>query len=310
MNRRLIYLFIFLFSQTQAFAQEHSPILNNAQQVLFLGNSITYSGEYLAYLETIYRLQHPESKIDWINLGLPSETISGLSEEGHADGTFPRPDLHERLDRIFGSIQPDLVFVNYGMNDGIYLPFDSIRFKKYAEGMHWLDTKIKAIGASALFLTPPIYDPIKGEAYSNTLDQYATWLIDQEKESSWEVIDIHFPMKDYLESKRAIDPEFFLAKDGVHPSPIGHWLMTRAILDYFGFSELTSANTFEESIEQFPQGSELYSLISQKQKTLRDAYLSEIGHLRPGLSEGLPLPEAKRQVAILNNQIQDLLVTK
>jgi len=31
-----------------------------------------------------------------LNLGLPSETVSGLSEPNHAGGAFPRPDLHER----------------------------------------------------------------------------------------------------------------------------------------------------------------------------------------------------------------------
>lgn len=310
MNRILICFFLLLFLQHQAFSQKQKSIPENVQQVLFLGNSITYSGEYLAYLETIYLLENPESRIEWINLGLPSETVSGLSEEGHAGGKFPRPDLHERLDRIFSRLQPDLVFVNYGMNDGIYLPFDSARFTKYAEGMHWLDAKIKAIGAKSIFLTPPIYDPIKGQAYATTLDHYSSWIIDQGKESNWEVVDLHFPMIDYLEAMRRKDPAFYLAKDGVHPSPIGHWLMTRTILDYLGFSEFTSANTFEESVQKFPKGLELYVLISQKQKIIRDAYLSETGHLRPGLSAGLPLPEAKKQAAILNDQIQDLLIRK
>src|SRR2546425_2764856 len=39
-------------------------------------------------------------QIEFLNLGLPSETVSGLSEEGHAGGQFPRPDLLERLARV------------------------------------------------------------------------------------------------------------------------------------------------------------------------------------------------------------------
>jgi hypothetical protein len=35
-----------------------------------------------------------------IDAGPPSETVSGLSEEGHAGGQFPRPDLVERLTRV------------------------------------------------------------------------------------------------------------------------------------------------------------------------------------------------------------------
>lgn len=305
--KALLFLLVIAISSHVALAQKYGAFSEDVKQVLFLGNSITYSGEYLAYLETIYRLAHPESDLDWINLGLPSETVSGLSEVGHAGGKFPRPDLHERLDRIFSSIRPDLVFVNYGMNDGIYLPYNSARFTKYAEGMYWLDAKIKAIGAQAIFLTPPIYDPSKGLAYATTLDQYAAWLIDQKDERNWTVIDLHFPMKAYLASQRQMNPSFYLAKDGVHPGETGHWLMAKAILEYFGFSEFTSAQTFQESMGKFPKGLELYSLIFQKQRIMRDAYLSETGHLRPGLADGLPLIEAQNQVELLENQIHDLL---
>ena len=305
----LFLLFLFLFL-AEAKSQEVEPISKDTKQILFLGNSITYSGEYLAYVETVYRLNHPDRKLDWLNLGLPSETVSGLSEEGHAGGAFLRPDLHERLDRVFAQIQPDLVFVNYGMNDGIYLPFDTTRFNKYADGMSWLNSKIQAIKAKAVFLTPPIYDPIQGKAYSETLDQYSTWLIDQEKASGWKIIDIHFPMKAYLEAQRKVEPEFYLAKDGVHPNSTGHWLMAKPILEFLGLGEMASKATFEEAINDYATGLEVYILISQKQKILRDAYLSATGHLRPGISEGLPLPEAGKQAMLLENQIRDLLISK
>ncbi len=305
----LFLLFSFLFL-AEAKGQEVEPISKDTKQILFLGNSITYSGEYLAYVETVYRLNHPDRKLDWLNLGLPSETVSGLSEEGHAGGAFPRPDLHERLDRIFTQIQPELVFVNYGMNDGIYLPFDSTRFNKYADGMSWLDQKIRAFNARPIFLTPPIYDPEKGIPYSITLDLYADWLITQKSKYGWEVIDIHFPVKAYLEAQRKVEPEFYLAKDGVHPNSTGHWLMAKPILEFLGLGEIDSKTTFEELISTYPNGLDLFILISQKQKILRDAYLSATGHLRPGIAEGLPLPEAEKQAALLENQIRELLAPK
>jgi lysophospholipase L1-like esterase len=308
MKSQILFLLFSILFLAEAKSQEVEPISKDTKQILFLGNSITYAGDYIAFVETIYRLNNPESTLDWLNLGLPSETVSGLSEEGHAGGAFPRPDLHERLDRIFAQIQPDLVFVNYGMNDGIYLPFDTTRFNKYADGMSWLNSKIQAIKAKAVFLTPPIYDPEKGIPYSITLDLYADWLLSQKSEYDWEVIDIHFPMKAYLEAQRKVEPEFYLAKDGVHPNSTGHWLMAKPILEFLGLGEKDSKTTFEELISTYPNGLELFILISQKQKILRDAYLSATGHLRPGIAEGLPLPEAEKQAALLENQIRDLLV--
>ena len=72
------------------------PLDSSVHKVLFLGNSITYAGNYITGMEAYYSAWHPQYAITFMNLGLPSETVSGLSEEGHADGRFPRPDLHER----------------------------------------------------------------------------------------------------------------------------------------------------------------------------------------------------------------------
>lgn len=69
-----------------------------------------------------------------VNFGLGSETVSGLSEPGHASGQFPRPCLHERLGRILEAYKPTLVLACYGMNDGIYQPLDSARTKAYQDG--------------------------------------------------------------------------------------------------------------------------------------------------------------------------------
>ena len=101
MKSQILFLLFSILFLAEAKGQEVEPISKDTKQILFLGNSITYSGEYLAYVETVYRLNHPDRKLDWLNLGLPSETVSGLSEEGHAGGAFPRPDLHERSGQDF-----------------------------------------------------------------------------------------------------------------------------------------------------------------------------------------------------------------
>src|SRR5262245_13658459 len=106
------------------------PFLLGARRVVFLGDSITYSGQYIDYLEAYAVTRSPERHLEFINLGLPSETVSGLSEPGHAGGSFPRPDLHERLARVLALTQPDVVVACYGMNDGIYYPFAEERFEK------------------------------------------------------------------------------------------------------------------------------------------------------------------------------------
>lgn len=94
-----------------AFAGATPAVANlpeGVQRVVFLGDSITHSGFYVACIETYFLTRHPDRSIEFINLGLSSETVSGLSEEGHAGGAFPRPDLHERLARVLAQTKPDL----------------------------------------------------------------------------------------------------------------------------------------------------------------------------------------------------------
>src|SRR5205807_8874522 len=108
-------------------------------------------------------------------------TVSGLSEEGHAGGQFPRPDLHERLGRVLKATRPDLVFACYGMNDGIYLPLDEGRFSKFRAGMEWLHAQVKKAGAAIIHVTPPTFDELKGgdPGYSAVLGKYSEWLLRQ-----------------------------------------------------------------------------------------------------------------------------------
>src|SRR4051812_47060150 len=170
------------------FGASAQPISDTAKRILFLGNSITWAGNYVTDVEAFLRAQYPKRQWEFINAGLPSETVSGLSEPGHAGGSFPRPDLHERLTRVLEQTRPDLVFACYGMNDGIYLPFDEERFRKFKEGTIWLHQRLAKTGARVIHLTAPYYDEVKGRSagYAAVLDRYGDWLIGMKGSSRWE----------------------------------------------------------------------------------------------------------------------------
>ena len=228
-----ILLIITLFRISSS-SQTINKIPDNVKRILFLGNSITYSGQYVADIEAYLIIKYPEKHLEFINAGLPSETVSGLSEENHAGGRFPRPDLHERLDRVLSQTKPDLVFACYGMNDGIYLPFDDNRFQRFRDGINWLHDKVLKSGALIIHLTPPVFDERKGKAYANVLDIYSDWLISCRYTVNWDVVDIHWPMKKFLENRRLSDTAYVFAKDGVHPNDTGHWIMAQQVLLFLG----------------------------------------------------------------------------
>ncbi len=283
------------------------PLFGDAKRVVFLGDSITYAGQYVEFIDAYTATRQPEVKVEIIDIGLPSETVSGLSEEGHAGGKFPRPDLHERLDRVLATAKPDLVIACYGMNCGIYMLYDEGRFAKYREGIEKLRAKCKAAGARVIHVTPPTYDEKRGgkPGYSNTLDRYSEWLVSQRRQG-WEVIDIHTPMSRHLAEQRAKDPEFFLAKDGVHCNETGHWIMAKAILQHLGARDIADATDAKAMLSNVPKGAEVLKLIQQRQRVLKDAYLTAAGHKRPGMKTGLPIAEAEAKAKEIQVQLDML----
>lgn len=283
--------------------------LEKAKRILFLGNSITYAGDYVSLFECFYRYQYPASETMIINAGLPSETVSGLSEPNHADGAFPRPWLFSRLTNVLAHIKPDVVFACYGMNDGIYLAFDSTRFEAYKNGMERLRQELERAGVQRIiFLTPPVHDDPKKalEGYNLVLDRYAQWLQQQGKERGWEVVDIHFPMRSYLQEQRQIDPAFRLAADGVHPGEEGHWLMARSLMAYFD-AAFKKSIALETYLHSKPGMSSLYELIRQRQAIMKDAWLTHTGHDRPGMAVGLPMEQANKKYKRIEIQMQQIL---
>ncbi|GAC1469761.1 MAG: hypothetical protein NVSMB9_13980 [Isosphaeraceae bacterium] len=295
----------------------------DVKRIVFLGDSITYSGQYVAYVEACLRLNDRDLDCEFLNLGLPSETLSGLTEPGHAEGKFPRPWLHERLDRVLENTRPDLVVACYGMNDGIYYPFSDERFHKYQAGIKRLREKVEAAGAKVLHLTPPVFDfvpirdrtlpaglaayPLPYAGYDDVLERYSAWLLGQ-KEQGWDVVSVHAPLRKFLDTGRKRDPDFRLADDGVHLNAKGHWLIARQILAHWDCltPAFSAARDGEEALSS-ASGPGVLRLIRQRQEMLRDSWLSTIGHARPGISPGLPREEAARKAVELDRQIRSLL---
>ena len=101
---RIAARFIVGCSVILALAACAEDFLPGVQRILFLGDSITYDGQYVDDIETALRMQLPTRHFDIINCGLPSETVSGLSEKGHADGKFAAQADQLRLYRSIATM--------------------------------------------------------------------------------------------------------------------------------------------------------------------------------------------------------------
>ena len=290
----------------QAEEPSRRDLLNRSSRMVFLGDSITAAGRYVACFDTWLETQKLERKPLVICAGLPSETVSGLTEDGHAGGKFPRPDLAERLDRVLAVTKPDLVVACYGINCGIYEPFDKGRFEKYQQGMTSLKSRVEKAGAKFIVVTPPFYDDQrapKAFSYNEVLDKYSDWLIAR-RADGWLVADLHAPMTREVHQRRESDPKFTFQPDGVHPNDEGHWYVAQQLIRFFGDESVTTAATPQAMLAAKKLPESLFPLIQQRVNVLRDAYVSAAGHKRPGVAAGLPVPEAEAKAKELTAKIE------
>lgn len=303
-----------LFEPAGAKAEPASPrdLLKQSKRIVFLGDSITAAGRYVACFDAWLELQELAPKPVIIDAGLPSETVSGLSEDGHAGGKFPRPDLAERLERVLATTKPDLVIACYGINCGIYQPFDKLRFEKYQQGMTSLKSHVEQAGAKFIVMTPPFYDDQRSPrafSYNEVLDQYGDWLVER-RASGWQVVDLHAPMTNEVRQRRESDPKFTFQPDGVHPNDEGHWFVAQQLIRFFGDETVSTVATPQAMLAAKQMPETLFPLVQQRINVLRDAYVSAAGHKRPGVAAGLPIPDAEAKARELTSKIDALRQSK
>ena len=286
MTRKILSL-ISLFASLILSLHAHAAPL----RVAILGDSITFDGRWATQVEATLRATPEFSHAEIVNFGLSSETTSGLSEPGHASGEFPRPCLHERLDRILNAFKPTLVLACYGMNDGIYLPLEDSRFKAYQDGIGKLKAAVENQGGKIIFITPPLHHADKPaddpNRYDAVLDTYGEWLVSR-RTGGWQVIDIRPDLKQAVAAEKSRNPQFIYATDGIHPGEEGHRFIADSIKhQLWPILKLPGS-------PKLPNDDAL-AILSRRSELLKLAWLTKTRHLRPGVPAGLPMDEAEAQ---------------
>lgn len=213
-------------------------LFSKGQTIAFIGDSITQQGGYVEKVKEYLQKEHADLDLKVVNLGLSSETVSGLSEPIHDP---PRPLLFDRLDQILKAAQPDIVFFYYGINDGIYHPFSKANFTAYQEGvqrflkeMQEREIKVILMTPSPFVLKEKIPNSLEGDetySYKNpyylydeeVLQVYRDYILSVEHPSILRKIDIHRPL---LEQQKIA-----FGDDPIHPIEEGHQIISKAIIE-------------------------------------------------------------------------------
>lgn len=289
---RFALAIVLSFLTAPVFAQDADSLAG--KRVVFLGDSITQAGGYIGFMTHYLEKQHPKKDFDFLGLGLASETLSGLSEDGHAGGKFPRPCLFERFGRLLEKAKPEVLFACYGINDGIYLPLDKDRFAAFQKAVAKFIEQAKAAGVKQVYLvTPPIYDfaPKAGEFnYDAVLTEYAKWEMSL-KEPGVHVIDLHTAMRKARDARTTP-----FSPDKVHPGDDGQLLIAKTILASFG------VKTPDESVATI-KADPMFKLVEQKRAMRSAAWMKHIGYTREKTVQPEPLGTVEADAAKVQEKI-------
>ena len=235
------------------------------ERVTFLGDSITHGGLYHANLQLFWDLRFPGSGTRLMNCGVSGGTAGG------GVARWGRDVLPQNADRVF---------VMFGMNDvghGEYettrwtydvLPrrkgleavsfqpepkFDkdvaarrNARLDSFRKNMAQIADDVQSAGKRLVLMTPTPYDEY-GDLYtperrigvnSQGLALFAEACRELVAERKAELLDLHAPLTEFVRIQR--DFMFCRMTDRVHPTPVGHVIMTALILETMGVSPVVA----------------------------------------------------------------------
>jgi len=201
--------------------------LKDGDTLVFLGDSITHQCLYTQYVEDFYYTRYPKLHLHFHNSGVGGDRAK---------------DALTRFDEDVAAYKPKYVTILLGMNDGSYRDFDKAIFDTYQQDMGTLLDKIAGIGATAIPMTPTVFDSrakrLKGDLleprntyYNGVLSLYGTWLREQAEVRGLGFVDMWSPLENLTMAARKKTPDFTMIPDGVHPGPAGHVIMATAVLE-------------------------------------------------------------------------------
>jgi lysophospholipase L1-like esterase len=235
LNQVVLTAVMFGFA-VQASGQQFA--LHDGDRVGFYGDSITAQRLYTRFVEDAVLTRYPGLRVQFRNAGVPGDTVYG----GYTG------DVPKRLARDLFPLQPTVVTVMLGMNDGYYMPFNEKYLEIFKEGYRKLDAALAAGAPAARFtlISPTPYDEVTHGTefahYNEVISRHAEFVKELAASSHMEFSDFHRETAALLQRGMQKDPRLaaLLVPDRIHPAETAHWIMAATLLRAWHMSPVVS----------------------------------------------------------------------
>jgi lysophospholipase L1-like esterase len=232
---KLLMLFV-LATGLRAPAQQLA--LHDGDRIAFYGDSITAQRYYTRFVEDFFLTRYPRLHVTFLNAGVPGDTVNG----GYTG------DTPTRLKRDLFPLQPTVVTIMLGMNDGYYMPFNQKYLDIYEDGYRKLLSSIQTTLPTAriTLISPTPYDEVthgtEFQQYNQVITRHAAFVKEFAATSHLDFSDFFASVTNLASAGMQKNPSLaaLLVPDRIHPSEAAHWVMACALARTWGVSPMVS----------------------------------------------------------------------
>jgi len=217
-------------------AQEQvTPFLRKGDRIVFLGDSITEQKRYTNVVEAYLVSRYPHAGFTFFNAGWSGDDSYGADT---------------RIERDVLVLNPTVVTICFGMNDGWYMGWTEGTGTYFTENMSRILAKLRTKGIRIAFLTPGITDAdwLEKVNYNDTLRHMADTVIAIAKKENIPVFDNHALLARVDKAGKKKYRKFSIineGKIGIHPQAPGGLVMAYGMLKALGVPDRRETVTAE-----------------------------------------------------------------
>lgn len=219
-------------------AQAEPPFeLKDGDRVVFYGDSITEQRLYTRYVQQYAYVRYPDRNIRFFNAGWGGDTAAGAGK---------------RLERDVLELEPTVVTLFFGMNDGRYRSLDPTIVEGYENEISSLVERLQKHGVRVIVFSPGCVDYDRsrnrslGKAkYNAALGALARSARRVAEAAKCTYVDMRGGMLDFQNAEKERNKHFTMIPDSVHPNAGGHLVMARLVLRTLGAEPLGPLGTID-----------------------------------------------------------------
>ncbi len=231
------------FTYSPTITSTPSGLIKPGLKICFIGDSITYRGNYVKQVENYLNTIYPSYGLSYANVGVGGWTATQFLQYTGSEPTG--------LSYVINTVKPDIATICFGMNDAGYTNEGPSYFNQFTASMTSIISQLQTAGIKVVLLTPGMVDQtvpfaantsnIPADYNTNTsygLAAYTNWVMSYAAANNIPAFNVHTLSLSVNAAARAAHtglPAYTdQPQDGIHPNPSGGLVYAYGLLSALG----------------------------------------------------------------------------